>query len=268
MNLLSAMPEWVKYFTAFSIGYAVCLVASLRKQPIQNLQALNWKTGDLLKFTFGTQSNIDIGANGAKSLSTSNAEGIINKLLLEWIRRDPSSSTAVADFSGLSLNLKQAGLTESQAMTFIKGDLNYIVSNIITYRELAKRLASCTRGSQLLQQMQLAMYAYCWIYGPQADYYKRAFDIARRIDAFNDKWTLIPEETLETIARAIDSNSDPLTSAIDPCLPFVLDKIYDNPDIHEDLRELREDLGSDFGRILAVLDSYKQMEVAHGIVPP
>ena len=234
------------------------MVVSLRKQPIQNLQALNWKSGDLLKFTFGPQENLEGAPNGAKPLSSSEEEGVINALLIDWITKDPSTSTAVADLKRLSSNLTNAGLPEPMAIKFIEGDLNYLISNIVIYRELAKRLASCTRGSQLLQQMQLAMYAYCWLYGPEAECYTRAFDIARRIDTFKDRWALIPGEKLEAITHAIDNNSDPLTRAIDPGLPAVLDDIYDNPAIHDDQRELWDNISSDFGQILAVLNSYKQ----------
>jgi hypothetical protein len=258
MNLFSVPPEWFNYCIAFVLGFATCLVASMRKQTIQNLQTLNWKTGDLLKFTFGPQENLEGATKGAKPLSSSEEEGVINALLIDWIKRDPSTSTAVADLSRLSSNLKDAGLSEPLALKFIEGDLNYLISNIVIYRELAKRLASCTRGSQLLQQMQLAMYVYCWLYGPQAEYYTRAFDIARRIDAFKARWTLIPGEILESITHAIDINSDPLTKAIDPGLPAVLDDIYDNPAIVDEKRELWDNISSDFGRILAVLDSYKR----------
>ena len=258
MNLSSVPSEWFNYCIAFVFGFATCLVVSLRKQPIQNLQALNWKSGDLLKFTFGPQENLEGATKGAKLLSSSEEKGVINALLIDWIKRDPSTSTAVADLSRLSSNLKDAGLSEPLALKFIEGDLNYLISNIVIYRQLAKRLASCTRGSQLLQQMQLGMYAYCWLYGPQAKYYTRAFDIARRIDAFKDRWALIPGEILESITHAIDNNSDPLTRAIDPGLPAVLDDIYDNPAIHDDQRELWDNISSDFYLIMADLDSYKR----------
>lgn len=109
----------------------------------------------------------------------------------------------VADLSRLSSNLRKAGLSDSLALKFIDGELNYLISNIIIYRELAKRQASCTKGSQLLQRMQLAMYAYCFLYGTRAEYYSRAFEIARKIDIFKAKWALIPNEILEAITRAI-----------------------------------------------------------------
>lgn len=258
MSLLPLPSEWFSYGVGFALGFATCLALSLRKQPIQNLQTLNWKSGDLLKFTFGPQSHSDASAISAETLSSDKEEGIVNALLIDWIKKDPRSSYAVADFSRLASNLKDAGLSDALALKFIDGGLEYLASNILVYRELAKRLASLTRGSQLLQQMQLAMYAYCWLYGPQAEYYSRGFDIARELDAFKDRWAMIPGEMLESIARAIDDNSDPLTKAIDPSLPFALDDIYSDSAIHDDLRELWDNISGDFGEIIRILNSYKR----------
>ena len=258
MDLLSLPSQWVGYVVAFSLGYAACLVRSLRKQPILNLQILNWKSGDFLRLTFSPQEHAKELPQGAKPLSPSEQEGVVNALLIDWIKKDPSSSYAVADLSRLSSSLRKAGLSDALALKFIDGELNYLISNIIIYRELAKRLASCTRGSQLLQRMQLAMYAYCFLYGPRAEYYSRAFEIARRLDIFKGKWALIPGEILEAITRAIDSNRDPLTSAIDPSLPALLDDICDNPAINAEQRELWSDINSDFDQILDVLNSYNR----------
>jgi hypothetical protein len=39
-------------------------------------------------------------------------------------------------------------------------------------------------------------------------------------------------------------------------LPSTLDDIYDNPMIHEDVREMWEDVRDDFTRIVEALDSH------------
>lgn len=257
MSLASIATEWTALGVAYALGFATPFVLSLRKQPVQHFQPINFKTGDLLKFTFAPPEKTTGIVKGDTDISAGREEGLINSLLIDWITRDVVPSAAVADISRFSKNLKDAGLSEPQVLRFVQGDLTYLLSNIVIYRELAKRLASCTRGSQLLQQMQLAMYAYCWIYGPTAENYARAFDIARRIDAFKDRWALIPGGTLETLSNAIDANADPLSTAIDPGLPNLLDDIYDNPAIHAETRELWGEIKEDFDKILAILNSHQ-----------
>jgi hypothetical protein len=89
MSFLSVPSEWVNYGAAFTVGFAFCLVISLRKQPIQNLQALNWKSGDLLKFTFGPQLHSEESCKAVKSLSPRELEGAVNALLIDLIKKTP-----------------------------------------------------------------------------------------------------------------------------------------------------------------------------------
>ena len=256
MNLFTSSPELLTFCLVYACGFATPYVFRFRKQQVQHFQALNWKTGDLLRFTFQAQEPLSTSSESLQATKEREKSGVINQILIEWIKRDPGSSSLVADASKLSSMLMEAGLGEAQARMFIDGELGYLGSNIIVYRELAKRFASCIRGSQMLQDMQVALYVYCWSFGCDAQYYSRAFEIARIIDRFKARWALVPGSVLKTLSDAIDENSEPLSNAIDPALPSTLDDIYDNPMIHEDLREMWEDVRDDFYRIVEVLDNH------------
>lgn len=230
----------------------IIINTSAQSCPDSN-RAFPWQPGDLLKFTSCTQGDLHGVAKGAEILSSKEEVGIINELLISLIREDPSRSEAVADLSRMSSILKDSGLSEQQIIKLINGDLQYLISNMITYRAMARCMLNFIKGSQLLQQMQLAMYAYCWIFGPNADHYSRAFEIARLLDHFKDKWFLIPGDLLRQITDALDDNA-PLSKGIDSGLPGILSNIVDNPAIHDDTRELLDEVLTDFGIIVEILD--------------
>jgi len=259
VNLFASSSELIAILVAYACGFATPYLLRFRKQQVQHFQALNWKTGDLLRFTFQTQEPLSASSESLQGSSESDKAGAINEMLIDWIKRDPGSSGLVADVSKLSSMLMAAGIGEAQAMLFIDGELGHLGSNVLVYRELAKRFASCIRGSQMLQDMQVALYLYCWSFGHDAQYYSRAFEIARTIDRFKARWALIPGSVLQSLSDAIDDNSEPLSTAIDPALPSTLDDIYNNPMIHEEGRKMLEDVLDDFSRIVEALNSrYKR----------
>lgn len=257
-NILSAPSEVVVLLAVYAAGIATPYLLGLRKQPLHQFQAANFKTGDFLKLTFLPPQ---IGVNEpSKNALVAESKGnqSVSELFVKWIQDYPDSQPLVADAARLAKKLKEEGIEEPQLSAFFEGDLQYLWGNTIIYRALANRFASCLKGAELLNRLQLPMYVYCWTFGSNAAFFERAFEIARRIDWLKDKWALIPLDELEIIVNAMEGN-DPLSAPIKSDLPSALDKIVDNPEIHDDWKSFWDNVSFDYGIIYETVSShYKQ----------
>ncbi len=257
---ISQLTHWViPGSLIYTLGFATPYVLGLRKQNIQHLQAANWKTGDLLKLTFWSS---ELGQDAASKLTSSpNDQGEqISEMLMKVLKSDTEAADLVAELSRMTDRLVDGGLTEVQAKRFIDGSLSYLPRNIVTYRAIGMRLAGCILCGQLLQRLQLPMYAYCWTFGDSDQDCSRAFDIARTIESSKSKWALIPYEKLELIMTNINQAQGPLSTELASSLPGELDDICANPDIEEDLMSMWNQIKTDFLRLYDKLDGHYSSE--------
>ena len=100
MNLFISSPELLTFCLVYACGFATPYVFRFRKQQVQHFQALNWKTGDLLRFTFQTQEPLSTSSESLQATKEREKSGVINEILIEWIKRDPGSSSLLPPPSG------------------------------------------------------------------------------------------------------------------------------------------------------------------------